>query len=155
MTRSPGVRTKCTRSTEGKNKIARLWYCINSYPWEFPPPRPHHLDLGQCRYNTSSATIALTATSPTIILPLGSVRFLVFHEESYYFYRQNFVTRQPSWPRRGKMGFQGRWVHFYMQSSAIFPHKSLTFFPCCSSLGGCLAFARLPANCFRWWCFTS
>ena len=79
MTRSPGVRTKCTRSTEGKNKIARLWYCINSYPWEFPPPPPHHLDLGQCRYNTSSATIALTATSPTIILPLGSVRFLVFH----------------------------------------------------------------------------
>ncbi|KAL3781328.1 hypothetical protein HJC23_006780 [Cyclotella cryptica] len=41
-------------------------------------PPPHHLDLGQYRHNTRSATIAVIATSPTTILPLGSVIFPYF-----------------------------------------------------------------------------
>jgi hypothetical protein len=43
---------------------------------------PHHLNLCEYRHNTRSATIALTDTSPTTILLLGSVKFPVFYEES-------------------------------------------------------------------------
>jgi hypothetical protein len=93
-------------STERKKIKSRHYY--SSSPWEFPPPPPCHLDLGEYRHNTRLATIALTATSPTTILTLGSVRFPVFYEESHHFYRPNFVTRRPSWPGGRKIGFQGR-----------------------------------------------
>jgi hypothetical protein len=50
-------------------------------PWRFPPQPPHDRDLSKYRCNTRSDFIALTATSPATIHPLGSVRFALFLEK--------------------------------------------------------------------------
>ena len=105
-------------STEGK-KIKSRHY--SPTPWEFPPPPPHHLDLGEYRHNTRSATIAFTATSPTTILPLGSVRFPVFYEESHHFFRPNFVHGD----HHGREG--ERWD--FRAGKFIFKCNPLPFFP--------------------------
>jgi hypothetical protein len=54
-------------------------------------PSPHHLLCKNYDCNTSSAAIALTATSPVTIHPLGLVRFAVFLEIWHHFHYGIFL----------------------------------------------------------------
>jgi hypothetical protein len=129
-------------------KKIKSWH-YSTAPWQCPPPPPHHLNHGVYHCNAGYAVIALIATSPATILPLGLVRFAAFPENLRHFHHAIFVTWWPSWPGGRKWEFIDckfiftvsiPWFH-YLHHRLIGAFIAVHF---------CLSWARCSVG-FVWW----